>query len=208
MHRSSRGRWPRRSRQRTPKHTESRPAARSPRSPAGRARAAGTAPAAGHARRTAGPRTRRPTPPCPSRSRSSRRPTNGVTMSKWSTRTSSLRPVSKKTSSPSVNSSRAPAEARPQPPGRLGHAAQLAELAARRSHQPVALAEREAADHDRRVLWMAMVALATRSGGSRTRAAPSRPCASCRRTCTVSSEEHLDAEEALELLAAPPRRSA
>src|SRR5262245_8250786 len=44
----------------------------------------------------------------PSRSRSSRTRSNGRRTSKWSTRTSSLWPVSKKTSSPSVSSSSAP----------------------------------------------------------------------------------------------------
>src|SRR5437870_7884047 len=44
----------------------------------------------------------------PSRSRSSRTRANGRSTSKWSTRTSSLRPVSKKMSSPSVSSSSAP----------------------------------------------------------------------------------------------------
>ena len=45
--------------------------------------------------------------PRPSRSRFSRTRTKEWTMSKWSTRTSSLRPVSKKTSSPRVNGSSA-----------------------------------------------------------------------------------------------------
>ena len=106
--RSSRGRWPSTSRQRAPKQMATRggPAALASARSA-RVRSPNNA---AWGSRSAVSRFTHSTiqAPWPRRSRSVRIAAKGSRTSKWSTRTRSVRPVSKKTSSPSVNSSSAP----------------------------------------------------------------------------------------------------
>ena len=137
-----------------PKQTETRAGRRVSSSAAGPGRAARRGRGGGRDRPSGARRISAIQAPWPSRSRSSRTSTNGCTMSKWSTWTRSLRPLSKKTSSPSVNELERAPEARPMPPGRAGHAPDLAVLAGVEVDEAVALPEGAAPDHDRlRALW-------------------------------------------------------
>ena len=85
----------------------------------------------------------------PERSRCSRTATNGCRMSKWSTRTSSLRPVSKNTQPAEREGLERASEARPRPARRARHAPHLAVLAGVELDEAVALPEGPPPHHDR-----------------------------------------------------------